>query len=123
MPILLQLQKLPWKGDGGWKKVSLRRFGADRRSRVRREKKSFWGILKHEQQVIAYFQTHYSQIHCQRLPLWRKYAPEVKAAKGFKRCRQMSRELTTPPESPSNYGTRVGSMDLLANGIIKAIRL
>ena len=20
MPILLQLQKLPWKGDGGWKK-------------------------------------------------------------------------------------------------------
>ena len=31
MPILLQLQKLPWKGDGGWekKKVSLRRFLAD----------------------------------------------------------------------------------------------
>ena len=26
MPILLQLQKLPWKGDGGWKKVSLRHF-------------------------------------------------------------------------------------------------
>ena len=30
MPILLQLQKLPWKEDGGWeKKVSLRRFLAD----------------------------------------------------------------------------------------------
>ena len=23
------------------------------------EKKKFWGILQHEQQVIAYFQTHY----------------------------------------------------------------
>ena len=43
----------------GEQKVSLRRFGADRRSRVRRKKKAFWGILKHEQQVIAYFQTHY----------------------------------------------------------------
>ena len=30
MAILLQLQNLPWKGDGGWKKVSLRRFLADR---------------------------------------------------------------------------------------------
>ena len=26
MPVLLQSQKLPWKGDGGLKKVSLRRF-------------------------------------------------------------------------------------------------
>ena len=30
MAILLQLHNLPWKGDGGWKKVSLRRFLADR---------------------------------------------------------------------------------------------
>ena len=29
MPSLLQLQKLPGKGDGGWKKVSLCRFLAD----------------------------------------------------------------------------------------------
>ena len=29
MPPLLQLQKLPGKGDGGWKKVSLRRFLAE----------------------------------------------------------------------------------------------
>ena len=42
----------------GKQKMSLRRFGADRRSRVRR-KNAFWGILKHEQQVIAYFQTQY----------------------------------------------------------------
>ena len=32
MPILLQLQKLPWKGDGEWKnKVSLRRVLADKK--------------------------------------------------------------------------------------------
>ena len=39
MPILLQLQKLPWKGDGGWKKVSFRRFFLlTRRLRVCRKK-------------------------------------------------------------------------------------
>ena len=40
--------------------------------------------------------------------MWRKYAPEVKSAKGLKRCGQKSRGLTTPPESPviSQY-TRV----------------
>ena len=33
MPILLQLQKLPWKGDGGvgWGVVSLRRFLVDQK--------------------------------------------------------------------------------------------
>ena len=31
MPILLQLQKSSGKGDGGWKKVSLRRFLADQK--------------------------------------------------------------------------------------------
>ena len=31
MPPLLQLQKLPGKGDGGWKKVSLCRFFADQK--------------------------------------------------------------------------------------------
>ena len=31
LPILLQLQKLLWKGDGGWKKVSLRHFLADQK--------------------------------------------------------------------------------------------
>ena len=38
----------------GGKKVSLRRFGADQRSRVRR-KNAFWGILQHEQQVYCLF--------------------------------------------------------------------
>ena len=31
MPPLLPLQKLPGKGVGGWKKVSLRRFLADQK--------------------------------------------------------------------------------------------
>ena len=53
----------------GEQKVSLRRqvFGLIRRSRVRR-KNAFWGILKHEQQVIAYFQTHYDYVP-QKMPL------------------------------------------------------
>ena len=61
MPILLQLQKLPWKGvEGGKKKCLCLVFLLTRKSRVRRKKKkSFWGILKHEQQVIAYCQTLY----------------------------------------------------------------
>ena len=47
--------------ERGWrvnKKCLYVVFWLTRRSRVRR-KNAFWGILKHEQQVIAYFQTHY----------------------------------------------------------------
>ena len=58
MPILLQLQKLPWKGDAeGGKKVSLRRFFClTRRLRVRRKK----CVLGHPiARAIAYCQTHY----------------------------------------------------------------
>ena len=55
MPTLLQLQKLPWKGDGGWKKVSLRHFLADLKIAYS-EKKC---VLGHPIAVIAYFQTHY----------------------------------------------------------------
>ena len=44
----------------GEQKVSLRRFGAAwSEDREFVEKNAFWGIPKHEQQVIAYFQTHY----------------------------------------------------------------
>ena len=74
-----------------------------RRSRICGQN-AFWGILYHEQQVIACCKTHSdygppkmslkltvqnSQIHSHCLPLRRKYAPEVKAAKGLKRCRAM----------------------------------
>ena len=71
------------KGMEGGKKCLCVVFWLTRRSRVRR-KNAFWGILKHEQQVIAHFQTHYdyrspkmplklavknSQIRCHCLPL------------------------------------------------------
>ena len=62
MPILLQLQKLPWKGDGGWTKSVFASFLGWSEDREFVEKNAFWGILKHEQQVIAYFQTHYDYV-------------------------------------------------------------
>ena len=36
------------------------------------------------------------QIHCHRFPLWRKYAPEVKAAKGLKRCQAKVKGVNNP---------------------------
>ena len=47
--------------ERGWrvnKKCLCVVLGLIRRSRIRR-KNAFWGIPKHKQQVIAYFQTHY----------------------------------------------------------------
>ena len=42
MPILLQLQKLSWKGDGGWKECVLASFfWLTRRSQIRGEKMRF----------------------------------------------------------------------------------
>ena len=52
----------------GEQKVSLRRFGADQKIASSKKKNAFWGILKHEQQVIAYFQTHYDYVP-QKMPL------------------------------------------------------
>ena len=49
MPVLLQLQKLPLKGDGGWKKVSLCRFLADQKiaSSSKKKKKKKKSVLGH----------------------------------------------------------------------------
>ena len=48
-----------WRVGGGKKKKDLCvGFWLTRRSRVSR-RNAFWGILKHEQQVIAYCQTQY----------------------------------------------------------------
>ena len=68
MPILLQLQKLPWKGDGGCTKSVFASFLGWPEDREFVEKKEFWGILKHDQQIIAYFQTHYDYVP-QKMPL------------------------------------------------------
>ena len=43
----------------GENKVSLRHFFGWPEDRKFVEKNAFWGILKHKQQVIVYFQTHY----------------------------------------------------------------
>ena len=53
--------------EGEHKKCLYVVLGLIRRSRVRRKNASF-GILKHEQQVIAYFQTHYDYVP-QNMPL------------------------------------------------------
>ena len=68
MPILLQLQKITV--ERGWrvnKKCLCVVLGLIRRSRSRR-KNAFWGIPKHEQQVIAYFHTHYDYVP-KKMPL------------------------------------------------------
>ena len=67
MPILLQLQKLPWKGDGGWKQKVFVSFFGWSEDREFIEKNAFLGILKYEQQVTAYFQTH-SDYGPQKMP-------------------------------------------------------
>ena len=64
MPPLLQLQKLSGKEDGGWEKSVFALFfgGPEDHDFV------FWGILQHEQQVIACCQTH-SDYEPPKMPL------------------------------------------------------
>ena len=123
MPALLQLQKLPGKGGGWWgKSVFASFFGwlEDREFVERKKKRSLlehpiaratnyrllpdtsW--LRASQNAFKVGSVKFAKIHLHRLPLWRKYAPEVKTAKGLKRWRARElRELTTPPESPNRY--------------------
>ena len=64
-----------------------------------------------------------SQIHCHRLPLWGKYAPEVKAAKGLKRCRAKVKGVNNPawiaqytrPVAVRFKATSVGMEELVTN--------
>ena len=58
MPPLLQLQIILGKGEGGWKKGSLRRFLADQKIASSWKINAVWGILQHEQQGIVFCQTH-----------------------------------------------------------------
>ena len=69
MPILLHLQKITM--ERGWrmkKSVFASFFGWSEDREFVEEKNAFWGILKQEQQVIAYFQTHYDYVP-QKMPL------------------------------------------------------
>ena len=55
MPLLLHLQKLPGKGDGRWKKVSLRCFLADQKIAISWKK----CVLGHPiARATSYCQTH-----------------------------------------------------------------
>ena len=97
MPALLQLQKLSGKGDGRCKTVSLHCFLADQKIASLWKKcvlghpiaratndcllpDRFW--LRASKDVFKVGSVKFSN----SLSLWRKYAPEVKAAKGLKRC-------------------------------------
>ena len=93
MPLLLCLQKLQGKGDGGWgKKCLCVVFCLTRRKLVSSCKKMhFLASLSMGNKLLLvarHILTTGLQkwIHCHRLPLWRKYALEVKVAKGLKRC-------------------------------------
>ena len=99
--------------ERGWrvnKKCLCVVLGLTRRSPVRR-KNVFWGILKHEQQVIAYFQTHYDYVPQKNAfnvgmvkftnslsppSIVKKVRTEVKAAKGLKRCRAKVKGVNNP---------------------------
>ena len=115
MSPLLQLQKLPGKGDGGWKKsvfvsffcwpidrefVEQMRFGASYST-----SNNLLLVARHIlttglQKKTLKLAVLKSQIHCHRFPLWRKYALE-KQPRDLRDARQKSRNLTTPPEPPN----------------------
>ena len=112
MPPLLHLQKLPGKGNGGWKKVSLchGRIWADQKI-VSSWKK--WVLGHPISRATSYcllpdtywlrasknaFTVGSAKFANWLSPpsLWRKYAPEVKAAEGLKRCRAKIKGVNSP---------------------------
>ena len=77
-----------------------------KRSRVRRKNK-FWGIPARATSYCLLPNTFFKNAFkvgtvkfadsLSPPSIVKKYAPEVKASKGLKRCREKSREVTTPP--------------------------
>ena len=94
MPLLLCLQKLQGKGDGEWtKSVFASFFGwpEDKGFMGERKKMIFLASLSMSNKLLLvarHILTTGLQkwIHWHHLLLWRKYALEVKAAKGLKQC-------------------------------------
>ena len=112
MPPLLQLQKLPGKGDGGWKKVSLHRFLADQKI-ASLWKKCVWGHpiaratsycllpdiwLRASKNAFKVGSVKFTvtALHCEESMHWKLKQPRDLSGAG-----QKSRELTTPPEPPN----------------------
>ena len=111
MPPLLLLQKLPGKGDGGWKKeVFCIVFWLTRRSWVLGKKcvlgdpiaratsycllpDTFW--LRASKNVFKVGSVKYAN-SLSPPSIGRKYALEVKVAKGLKRCRAKVKGVNNP---------------------------
>ena len=125
MPPLLQLQKLPGKGDGGWEKSVFALFFGWPEDWSSWKKKCFGAsysmsnklllIARHIltmglQKMSLKLAVENSRIHCHRLPLWRKYAPEVKAAKGLKWCRAKVKGVNNPAWTAQYWERKTGEM-------------
>ena len=107
------------KGMEGGKKVSASFFGwPEDRDFI--AKMRFWASYSTSNKLLLIarhimtaglkkcLQSWQCKIHCQCLSLWRKYAPEVKAAKGLEWCQAKVKgdniPPPPPPESPNNLG-------------------
>ena len=121
MPILLQLQKLPWKGDGGGGGGSLRRFKFWLSRRLRVHRKKTWCVLGHPiaratsyclLSFTLWLRASKNAFKVGSVKFANSLSPPSTVKKvhtGSKSCQgtdlsdagQKSRELTTPPESPN----------------------
>ena len=99
------------KGMEGGKKVTLRNFFADQKIASSWKKcilghpiawvtsycllpDTFW--LWASKNVFKVGSVKFTQIHRHCLPPWRKYAPEVKASRGLKRCQAKVKGVNNP---------------------------
>ena len=126
MPPLLQLQKLQGKGDGGWKKSVFALFFGWPEDREFVEKKcfgasktsycllpdTFW--LRASKNVFKVGSVKFanSLLSTHRLPLWRKYVPEVKAAKVLKQCRAKVKGVNNPAWTAQYLSQKLKSKNL-----------
>ena len=110
MPPLLQLEKLPGKGDGGWKKCHCIIFLADQMITILWKKSilghpivqatsycllpdAFW--LQASKNAFKVGSVKFAN-SLSPLSLWRKYTPKVKAAKGLKWCLAKVKGVNNP---------------------------
>jgi len=125
MPILLRLQKLLWKGDGGWTKSVCVILGLIRRSRVCR-KNAFLGHPKAQATSYCLFSLRLraskNAFNVVSVKLANSLSPSSivkkvrtwsKSSQGTQAMPGKSRELTTPPESPNMYVWSCGLSTIL----------
>ena len=119
MPILLGLQKLPWKGDWGWKKSVFASFFGWPEDREFVEKKGVLGhpiaratsyclfpdtlLLRASKNAFKVGSVKFAN-SLSPPSIARKYAQEVKAAKGLKRCRAKVKGVNNPAWIAQKHG-------------------